>query len=249
MPSSDFPRLFEAQYSDYDEDLPFWLSLASAVDGPALELGCGPGRVLLALARAGKTVDGLDNDSAMLDRARRHLTPDLAGRVRLHLADLRQFDLGRTFALALLPCSTFAHLTDADAASALAAIRRHLLLGGTLAIELPHPAESLFPGEKEDEPILAYLEPESGNPVQVDASQRFDSDLQRVDVTWHYDELLDDGRVLRTDIAASYFLRGPERMTSLLDAAGFPQAEFHGDYDRAPFAPDSPRLLVVARAG
>jgi SAM-dependent methyltransferase len=249
MAFADFPRLFEAQYSTYTEDLPFWLSLASDLDGPVLELGCGPGRVLFALARAGKTADGLDNDPAMLDRARRHLTPDLAGRVRLHLADLRRFDLNRTFALALLPCNTFAQLTDTDAISSLAAIRRHLLSGATLAIDLPHPAESLLPPEAKNEPILAYLEPETGNPIQVYASQQFDADSRRVDVIWHYDELLSDGRVLRTDIPTGYYLRAPERMRRLLEIGGFPKAEFYGDYDRTPFAPDSSRLIVVARAG
>lgn len=249
MSLAHFPRLFEAQFDDYTEDLPFWLSLAAAADGPVLELGCGPGRVLFALARAGYAVDGLDNDPAMLDRAHRHLTSDLARRVCLYKADLRDFDLGHVYPLALMPCNTFSHLNDLEATSALAAIRRHLVPGGRVAIELPNPFESLLHDDTDDEPLLVCVEPETGNPLQISAEQEASAEPPRVDVTWHYDELLPDGRVVRTDVSVSHHLRQPEQMRGMLASAGFPLIKFRGDYDNTPFVEDAPRLLIVAQAG
>jgi ubiquinone/menaquinone biosynthesis C-methylase UbiE len=41
-------------------DIPFYLEVAKSVRGGVLEVGCGTGRVLLAVARAGVQVDGLD---------------------------------------------------------------------------------------------------------------------------------------------------------------------------------------------
>src|SRR5215212_8891690 len=39
-------------------DVAFWQRLASAQQGPVLELGCGTGRIALPVARAGATVIG-----------------------------------------------------------------------------------------------------------------------------------------------------------------------------------------------
>ena len=60
------PLLYHAHHNRYKEDLPFWLELAARHGDPVLELGCGSGRVLLALAQDGYQVYGLDNDPGML---------------------------------------------------------------------------------------------------------------------------------------------------------------------------------------
>jgi ubiquinone/menaquinone biosynthesis C-methylase UbiE len=47
-------------------DLPFYLDLAKRSGGPALEIACGTGRVLLPIAREGIVIDGVDNSLPML---------------------------------------------------------------------------------------------------------------------------------------------------------------------------------------
>lgn len=172
--ASEFPRYLEAQYSDFSEDLPLWLHLAAEAGGPTLELGCGTGRVLLALARAGHSVQGPDNDPAVLRRAEANLRAAHLVNVRLHHADLRDFALRQAFALILVPCNTFAALTDADAASALASARRHLLAGGHLALEIPNPYRSRGNLDSSGAPLSTFRDPETGHPIQLYARQHLD---------------------------------------------------------------------------
>ncbi|MCJ7822473.1 MAG: class I SAM-dependent methyltransferase, partial [Armatimonadetes bacterium] len=57
-------------------DLMFWHSLAEATGGPALELACGTGRLLLSLPRAGTDAVGLDVSPFMLAVAGRKLAQE-----------------------------------------------------------------------------------------------------------------------------------------------------------------------------
>ncbi len=247
MPEGDFPRLFEAQYADFTEDLALWLRLARAQGSPVLELGCGPGRVLLTLAEAGLRVVGLDLDARMLRRARSHLiTPDLAARVALVQADLRAFALRCKFPLAIVACDTFAFLNDAEAGSALACIQRHMTPGGMLALDLPNPEDALTRPEDDSGPLSAYLEPESGHPVQVYARQELDRTREQARVTWRYDELLPDGGVRSLEMRVTYHLRSPEKMAGRLREAGFASSQAYGNYAFGALRPDSPRLVMTA---
>src|SRR3970040_3204106 len=51
-------------------DVPFWKHALSNLGAPALELGCGTGRLLVPLPRAGVAMTGIDRSEAMLARAR-----------------------------------------------------------------------------------------------------------------------------------------------------------------------------------
>ena len=57
---AELADIYDAIYADRD-DTGFWQAMAAAAGAhPILELGCGTGRVLLPLARAGSDVTGLD---------------------------------------------------------------------------------------------------------------------------------------------------------------------------------------------
>ncbi len=245
MDPTTFARLFDAQYADYEEDLPFWIHLAATYGDPILELGCGPGRVLRALLRQGHRVEGLDQEPAMLVRARRHLGGQ-SGRGPLHQADLATFALGRTYALILIPCNTLAHLPHDRARQAFHAARRHLRPGGALAFELPNAADAVAE-TVDDEPLDVFLEPETGHAVQVYA--RTGSLAPEVaQVEWVYDELLPEGEVRRHTHRMAYHLWEPNELEQALRKAGYREIALFGDYNRAPLTSDSPRLLVVAEA-
>jgi SAM-dependent methyltransferase len=101
---------------------------------PALDVGCGTGRLLLDYLRAGIDIDGVDNSPEMLARCR-----EKAGRLGLHPVLYQQsmeaLALPRRYRTILVPSSSFQLVTDSDAAAA--AMRRflvHLEPGGALAM-------------------------------------------------------------------------------------------------------------------
>src|SRR5512139_2330905 len=106
-----FPQLYHAHHNRYLEDIPFWLELAAQHGDPVLELGCGTGRVLLPLVRAGHRVVGLDNDLSMLHFLRSHLDTTLQPAPEVFVADLAAFRLAVRFPLIILPCNTFSTLS------------------------------------------------------------------------------------------------------------------------------------------
>lgn len=244
--NQDLARLFDAQYSDFTEDLPLWLTLAQRHGSPLVELGCGTGRVLCNLALAGYEVFGLDSNPAMLERAASHLNPQLASRVTLRQEDLRRFSIPKRFRLAIAPLNVLAELDDSDFMQALSAVRRHLAPKGILAMDLPNPAQSLLDPADEDEPLDCFVDAESGNPVQVSAQQRMVHGSDAVAVSWYYDELLPDGLVSRHRFEASYHLRAPESLLQLLAKAGYADVRLYGDYQCGAFDESSKRLIAVA---
>ena len=139
-----------AEYYDYVDayvervDVGFFVDLALETGGPLLELGCGTGRVLLPVARAGIEITGLDLSKGMLHVLKRRLTeerPEVQARVRLVEGDMRSFDLGQQFALVTIPFRPFQHLTTIeDEITCLATIRRHLRPGGLLVLDLFNPS-------------------------------------------------------------------------------------------------------------
>jgi SAM-dependent methyltransferase len=54
-------------------DIAFWRGVAQRTGGRTLELGCGTGRVLLPLAKAGVSIVGIDRSEPMLAYARKRL--------------------------------------------------------------------------------------------------------------------------------------------------------------------------------
>jgi len=99
-----------------------------------LDLGCGTGSHALVLAARGYRVTGIDASAGMLRVARRK-----AGGRRnpaFVRADMRRFDLGRTFDAVACMDGAFTHLlTERDVLAHLRAVRRHLRPDGAYAFE------------------------------------------------------------------------------------------------------------------
>lgn len=124
-------------------DLQFYLDLAQQHPGPVLELGCGTGRVLLELARAGCAVTGLDSSPAMLKRLHDKLEQEPAAvqqRVKLVEGDMVDFALGK-YALILAPFRAFQHVLEpADQRRCLRCIAQHLLPDGRFVFDAFEPS-------------------------------------------------------------------------------------------------------------
>jgi SAM-dependent methyltransferase len=240
-----FPPIYHAHHNLHSEDLPFWLELAAMTDGPALELGCGTGRVLLPLAQAGRQVYGLDNDLDMLRFLARRLTPGNQSLIHLIQADMSQFHFAVQFGLIILPCNTLSALPPAELRTTLACVFNHLRPDGIFAASLPNPkllARMAKHGPEEVEEVFPH--PEDGQPVQV--SSAWERDEQFFSVSWYYDHLLPDGKVERMQAVVRHHLLPTSAYLEMLNSAGFRSIKQYGDFTKAPFRKKSPQLIIIA---
>ena len=170
-----------AGYYDYhsiglEGDVEFYREVARRAGSPVLELGCGTGRTLIAIARAGIDMAGLDLSPSMLAIARRKLAQEDAvtrGHATLLEGDMRSFELGQHFHLVTIPYRAFLHLaTPEHQRRALVRIREHLVEGGRLALNVFDPRldliveRSSLPGAKLGL-LTEFDHPESGRRVLV----------------------------------------------------------------------------------
>ena len=87
------------QYSER-RDSGFYVNFCERANGRILELGCGTGRVLLAIARAGIEVVGLDLSLHMLTKCRENLAlqpKEIRDRVNLVQSSMTGFEVSEVY--------------------------------------------------------------------------------------------------------------------------------------------------------
>jgi SAM-dependent methyltransferase len=236
-------------------DVDFFVAAARESGGPVLEVGCGTGRILIPIARAGVDIVGLDLSSSMLAVCRRRLGDEsevVQSKAELVQTDMRGFDLNRRFALVTIPFRPFQHLlTVGDQLSCLHSIHRHLIDGGTLILDLFNPSFDYLANRPVGEEFGA--EPEfsmaDGRRVirrhRTVAQDRFN---QINDVEILYDVTHPDGREER--LVQAVRMRYLFRFESehLLARAGFAVEHLYADYDKSAYGSMYPgELIFVAR--
>lgn len=242
-----FPQLYHAHHNLYLEDIPFWLELAAQCGDPVLELGCGTGRVLLPLVRAGHHVIGLDNDLSMLHFLRSQLEATLQPTPQVFIADLSAFRLTVRFPLIILPCNTFSTLSAKARHAALECVRLHLHPGGLFATSVPNPQLLLdLPARSEAEVEDEFTNPQTGNSVQVSSAWR--RTKTNFVVTWYYDHLFPDGTIQRLKSEVRHGLAPAQVYLDDIRTAGLDIEAVYGDFDHSAYDPQSPYLLIIARA-
>jgi SAM-dependent methyltransferase len=236
-------------------DVGFYVGAAVASGGPVLELGCGTGRVLIPTARAGVPIVGLDLSPHMLRVARERLAqePDVVrARAELVEGDLRNFRLGRRFALATIPFRPFQHLVAVEEQLAcLAAVHQHLEPGGQLVFDVFNPRlESLVADdigqEYGDEP--AFVMPDGRRVVRRFRTASRDLFQQLLQVELIYCVTHPDGREERLVHAFPMRYLFRYEVEHLLARAGFEVEVMYADYDQSPLGSRYPGdLVTVAR--
>ncbi len=229
------------------DDVPFYRSLHEETPGDLLELGCGTGRVLLELARAGATVVGVELSAALLEAAAAKAAAENLG-VTLALGDLRSFDLGRTFELVLMPFNVLNHLLDDDSLTrALSTIARHMTPTSRLVIDTFQPSLRFLGDEPERRrKLLRYLDPYLRKEVVLFEENHYEASTQLNRIVWSYTvDGVEDARV-ETLTMRLFF---PRELDAWLERSGFEIERKLGDYDGRAFDSRSAKQLVVCRLG
>jgi SAM-dependent methyltransferase len=213
-------------------DLPFWAAMAKRWGSKRiLELGCGTGRVTPVLCARGSTT-AVDVLIEMLALARRR-----APAAHFVVADLRELAFASAFDLVVLADDPMAHLTSSEERmSVMKSIARHLAPEGRLVLEGLYRApgktplvpsrdvagdgETLFTVDESWEP--------AGESALWKASYRYRKGSEITEVA----------SVLRSWTAEE---------VGRLPECGLEVEALWGDFDKRPFSPADPRMVIVAK--
>ncbi len=243
-------RYYDAENEQMLDDLPFYSNLAEDHGDPILDIGCGTGRVTFHLAAEGYTVHGLDHSRAMLERAERKLRgrADLRDFATFFQGDVLDYAFTARYKLILLPYNAFMHFhTPQTQRQVLARLAACLAPDGVIVFDLPNAAEAFT--TQEDSAVTlerSFVEPESGNYVMQQSVSTLHRAEQIQHITWIYDEIGADSLLRRTVAPLTLRYVFPAELDLLLELCGLARLEQFGDYDGAPFAEGSPRLIVLA---
>jgi len=247
MPNPDYEYhgLLAATWDAFRGDTSVWPDRAFYREAirrfgePALDVGCGTGRLLLDYRAEGIDVDGVDVSREMLalcrDKAER-----LGVSVRIFEQPMEELDLPRRYRCIIVPSSSIQLLLDpAGAAAAMRRFHDHLEPGGALVMPfmtLWAPGEPLE-SESTDEAIRA----DDGATLRRTSRTRFDPATGLEDTDDRYDVIV-DGEVVESE----HHLRSPatrsytqEDAVRLYAEGGFDRVELFGEFTWDPVTPDA----------
>ncbi len=154
-----------------DREIAWYVKHAKEAGGPVLELACGSGRLLIHLAEIGFECDGIDICDEMLTISRKRISvtrPEVKARIRLHKLDMTDFQLDRTYGLAIIADNSLRDLTTIDKQLAcVSGAYDHLRPGGRLLVTLRR-FDPVGPtnGRRETNWSKAIIHPETGEKFQ-----------------------------------------------------------------------------------
>ncbi len=252
-------ELYDLEHDEATGDLFFYREMASRLDGPVLDLGCGSGRLFRAFLEGGAhRIVAIDGSGALLRRAEARIAGDpqlataaAAGAISLHLADLRALPrlpikegIGLAVAAGVLP-----HLDGPeDALRMLSAVRPLLALDGRLVIDDVGPG--MLPVR--DLPLsVDWRRQMHGREVVRRSSliRREAPEGLRIAYSTITDAVGPDGTIARLPASHRLWYPYAEALARVVAQAGMRVELSYGSHDLEPLGPGSERrIVVVARA-
>jgi SAM-dependent methyltransferase len=236
--------LFRGDTSGW-EDRPFYLDQIRRFGEPALDVGCGTGRLLLDYLGQGVDVDGVDDSPEMLALCRRR-GRELGLRPRLYRQKMEALALPQRYRTIFVPSSSFQLLIDPEAARrALNAFHAQLQPGGALVMPFLDRA-GLAPPEGATW-TREVRRPEDGATVRRTSIARFD-ETRGTESSSEVFELIVDGAVVeheehRRDPDVRWYSQADAR--SMFEAAGFEVSGTVAGFTDRPAGPDEEVFTII----
>ena len=240
----DYPELYDALLPATGH-ISHYVDLATQASGDVLELACGTGQLTIPIARAGVPTSGLDLSQPMLALAKERAAREKVS-VDFVQGDMRNFDLGRKFALILIGRNSLLHLhsTD-DLLAAFAAIRRHLAPGGIFAFDIFNPNVRLLARPAGQRFPVFEKETESFGRLSVEDTTEYDPATQVGHHVWYVSAPgKPDAWVLNLDLRNIF----PQELPLLLAAGGLRLKSRTGDLHGPPFGSASRLQVCLCQA-
>ena len=249
------PELYAALHRGTEGDYAFYAGLQA---DRVLELGCGFGRLLDALAVPKRTYVGLDIDWGLLRLADAHLRrrhtkrrspKHTAGQAALVRADMTQFAFNTQFDLIVLPFSGLFCLPSAHAVHhCFENVRRHLAPRGRFIIDA-YCLDAFHSEAGDDEQLDSHEDwvarvNARGTTFDVYEGCLWNRGQQQLDTTYRYAPL--SGGAERFGRIAHHYLLS-NQLRSLLRRAGLGVERAFGGFHGEPFDPEGDHLLWICR--
>jgi SAM-dependent methyltransferase len=259
-------RLYDLDLAEDPGDIELYRALARRTGGPIVELAVGSGRIALPLVADGHRLVGVDNDPAMLDRARVRIEAAARGAnggrgaTRSGQLDLVEGDLvdaprnpavgaAGPCRLAILGLNSILLLAGADRQrAALAAMANLLASGGVAVVDAwqPSPTDLVaFDGRLSLEWLRT--DPETGNEVTKMVAAWFDPATRLVTLTTIFEEGAQGAAPARWSRADALRLITVDELASFAQAAGLEVEQLAGNHELGPLEPSSDRVVLIAR--
>jgi SAM-dependent methyltransferase len=252
--------LYDWEYRRRRDDVSFYTTLADERGGPILDLGCGTGRLMLPLLRAGHVVVGVDRAPAMLARAAARLdrlAPRVRRRALLVRGDLRRLPIAprRHFQFVVSAFHTIQHLaTDRELTRFFAGVARVLHPGGWFAFDTFAPnAQFLRRANAPDDERWArtrFKHPTTGRPMDYSESYRLDG--RQLVSTFHYRHVDVGSRQRRprdARVELAHRLLAPAEVQRLLIGTGLTPIASWGGFDGRPLDSETEQHVYLLRCG
>jgi SAM-dependent methyltransferase len=245
-------RLYDLDLADDPGDVELYRALARRTGGPILELAVGSGRVAAELVGDGHRVVGVDNDPAMLARARARADGPGLTLVEADLVEAPANALvasGGPYALALIALNSILLLANADRQRAAVASMARLLGPGGLAVVdawQPSPQDLVaFDGRLSLEWLR--IDPESGREVTKTVAAWLDPATRLVTLTTIFEEGAPGESTVRWTRSDALRLVTADELAGYAVAAGLEVEQLAGDHELGALGPGSERVVLVAR--
>jgi len=255
-PYDQWAEYYDLLFQGLPGEAEFYVGHALKIGGLTLELGCGTGRIAIPMAMSGLHVTGLDNSPAMLDICRRksEAVGELPGTLELVKADMTEFDLSRQFDFIAMPYRTFMHLLTPEAQiSCLKSAHRHLKDDGLFALNLwaarPTRIAPYASGQRGGLQFAGRHDiPGEDGQLMHYCTSFYDEFDQRISEEHLIHETDAGGVPVRTAcLAMERAWATPREMSSLVRLCGFDPEVVLGNFDGAPFGPDSTEMIWLLR--
>jgi ubiquinone/menaquinone biosynthesis C-methylase UbiE len=172
------------------EDRPFYLGIIRRVGEPALDVGCGTGRLLLDYLGEGVDIDGVDVSPEMLAICRTK-AEELGLAPTLYERAIEELELPRRYRTIIVPSSSIQLVLDPEAARRAASrLASHVEPGGVLVMPF-----MLLDGDHRW--VKEAVRPD-GTVLRRTSESRYDPDTQLEDTDELY-EVIVDGEVVASE--------------------------------------------------
>ncbi|MCB1119257.1 MAG: class I SAM-dependent methyltransferase [Chlamydiia bacterium] len=229
-------------YRAEEAEVAFYAELLKKLPEPYLEAMCGSGRLLIPLVESGLVIHGVDYSPSMLDSCRCRLKEHLD--IELIEASVETMNLTSRYGTIFIAAGSLQLIQRSQLPIALQNLRRHLIPGGVLVLEMWVPWQSLITGEIHDQSKFE-VPTSDGRLIKVNVESQMDRDAQRILDKQCYAKYNGDEMVASDveHLELNWYYR--YEMELLLEKAGFIDIEV--TVPEHPLVPDS--FVCKARLG